>query len=121
MRRILTPGETGLLWRWRKPARPYTDCHVGNGAQPDQAVAMSMRNNTHYVFSLIVSTVKRSIGCGDPGRHPLDHRAVDAGQLGLRDPGVVGHVSSRVSLGCDMETPATIGCDTRAGICASRG
>ena len=38
--------------------------------------------------------------------HPLDHRAVDAGQLGLRDPGVAGHVSSRVSLGFDMETPA---------------
>jgi hypothetical protein len=38
--------------------------------------------------------------------HPLDHRAVDAGQFGLRDPGVDGHVSSRVSLGFDMETPA---------------
>ncbi|WP_406046105.1 hypothetical protein OG799_17425 [Micromonospora sp. NBC_00898] len=39
-------------------------------------------------------------------RHPLDHRAVDAGQFGLRDPGVAGQVASRVALGFDMETPA---------------
>jgi hypothetical protein len=38
--------------------------------------------------------------------HPLDHRAVDAGQFSLRDPGVAGHVSSRVSLAFNMETPA---------------
>ena len=30
-----------------------------------------------------------------PAGHPLDHRAVDAGQRCLRDPGVAGHVASR--------------------------